>query len=100
MIVPDNTKQALTIKRVKNRKSESSQPRKAPRKGCGGVGWCGSRGNARRMPRHEGMFTHERANGMSDYANMGAASTLLSWLGFTVGVEGWYNCFVILNQKV
>ena len=26
------------------------------------------------MPRHESLFTHDRANGMSDYANTGAAS--------------------------
>ena len=69
MIVPDNTKQALTIKRVKNRKSESSQPRIAACKGCGGGGSGIIRDNARRMPRHESMFTHDRANVMSDDAN-------------------------------
>ena len=69
MIVPDNTKQALTIKRVKYQKSESSQPRIAACKGCGDGGSGIVRGSARRMPRHESMFTHDRANGMSDYAN-------------------------------
>ena len=69
MIVPDNTKQALTIKRVKYQKSESSQPRIAACKGCGGGGSGIVRGSARRMPRHESVFTHDRANGMSDDAN-------------------------------
>ena len=47
MIVPDNTKQALTIKRVKYQKSESSQPRIAACKGCGGGGSGFIRDNAR-----------------------------------------------------
>ena len=70
--------QALTIKRVKYRKSESSQPRKAACEGCGGGGSGIIRDNARRMPRHESVFTHDRANGISDDANTGAASRCCS----------------------
>ena len=86
MIVPDNTKQALTIKRVKYQKSESSQPRIAACKGCGDGGSGIVRGSARRMPRHESMFTHDRANGMSDYANTGAASRCLSTSTHRAGI--------------
>ena len=87
MIVPDNTNQALTIKRVKYRKSESSQPRIAACIGCGGGGQGSICKTGRRMPLHESMFTHDRANVMSDdancsvrarTANMGAASRCLS----------------------
>ena len=46
-----------------------NQPRIAACKGCGGGGSGIIRDNARRMPRHESMFTHDRANVMSDYAN-------------------------------
>ena len=47
----------------------ANQPLKAALNGCGGGGSGTVRGNARRMPRHESVFTHDRANGMSDYAN-------------------------------
>ena len=39
-----------------------NQPQEAACKGCGGGGWCRSRGNARRMPRHDSICTHDRAS--------------------------------------
>ena len=42
------------------------------------------------MPRHESIGTHDRANGMSDYANTGPASTLV-WKRFDTLIVICYN---------
>ena len=62
-------KQALSTERVKCKKLEKTSRKKQLVRAAAAEGGSIVRDGERRMPRDESIGTHDRANGMSDYAN-------------------------------